>query len=118
MINIDSTTKVPLLKNFHAEEENTVSQLLLKNKWAILGGFCALSSCLAFTFYGLFVKQFDVEIADLLFVRSVIHVILASLFIAIRQKNFFPSFENDRDNWITFKKYSILVLQVSLSVTN
>ena len=105
--------KLPLLKEY-GDEEKTVKKLLSKNKWAILGGFFALGSGFTFAFYGFFVKQFDVNIMDTLFVKSLTQVILTSCFIVIRQKNFFLVFEDGEDKRSIFKKYCILILQVRI----
>ena len=114
MPNIESA-KYQLLNECQIKEENSVKQWLSKHKWAILGGIFALSSNVAYTFYGLFIKQFDVNFVDTLFVRSLIQTILVSFYIVITQKNFFPRFENGEEKWFICKKYFILILQVRFS---
>ena len=95
------------------EEEILARQNSSRNKWAILGGFFALSSSLVYTFYGLLIKQFNVDFVDTLFVRSVIQTVLISVYVKIRKKNLFPVFDHGEDKWYIVKKYSVLILQVS-----
>ena len=111
-MSIFKSTKYQLLNKENVCEENSVDQSSSKYKWAILGGFCALSSSLIFTFYGLLIKQFDADFVDVLFVRSWIQIIVISFVVKIRQKNLFPVFEIEDDKWLVYKKYSILILQV------
>ena len=107
--------KVPLLGEFHSEEENSFKESLSKYKWEILGGFLSVTSGFVYTFYKLSIKEFNVNFVDTIFVRSSIQTLVASIFIVIKQKNFFPVFEDGEDKWFICKQYSIFVLQVRLS---
>ena len=115
--NADSD-KVPLLGKFHSDKENSFKETLSKYKWEILGGFLSLSSGFLYAFYKLSIKEFNVNFVDTIFVRSSIQTFLASIFIVIKKKNFFPVFEDGKDKWFICKQYSILVLQVRLSENN
>lgn len=97
------------------EEPLIEPQVSSNSKWKkILGAFMALGSSLVFTFNGLLIKKFQLDLVDTLFVRSMIQSTLLLIFLQIRGISFCPMFDEGTTAknkcWI----YFILVFQVRI----
>ena len=77
-------------------------------KWSILGGVLALSSSLGYTFYGLLIKEFDLNFIDNMFFRSVLQILLVGTFFKLRGKSLLLEFQDHVTKKDKIKKYTVL----------
>ena len=84
-------------------------EAISSKKWSILGGILALSSSIVYTFYGLLIKEFNLDFVDNMVVRSVLQIPLVVIFVKLRGKNILLEFPEHATKREKVKKYMVLI---------